>query len=358
MIPTVAVFYDWLNQWGGAEKVLLDILSIYPQAELFTLVHDPLKTPWLPKNIKINTSFINHLPGAKNNPIIYTPLYDIALEQFDFSPFNIIISTTSTIGHCLLTPPTSLFICYYHNINRHLYFGNYPLLQPLLKIFRHFDFIYSRRPDYSFCNSHTVRKRIQKYFKITPRVINPGIDTTFFSYKPTKKSDYFLIVSRLVPHKNIDIAVRACQQLHLNLKIIGTGRQLNYLKSISNPEYIEFLGQVSDTQLRQHYRQAMALICPQVEDFGLTPLEANSCGTPVIALKKGGIADTVIENQTGIFFSHQTVTSLAQALKNFKTTNFDPANIRRLSLHFSHKVFMLHFRQTINRLWQKHQTTI
>ena len=121
MKPRVALFYDWLNQWGGAEKVLLDLIELYPDAPIFTLVYDPKKTSWLPKNKKIISSFINRLPFSNSNPIFYTPFYSIVLEQFDFSQYDIVISTTSTIGHCLVTPPHTLYVCYFHNINRYIY---------------------------------------------------------------------------------------------------------------------------------------------------------------------------------------------------------------------------------------------
>ena len=126
--PKVALFYDWLNQWGGAEKVLLDLIKLYPKAPIYTLVHDPKKTNWLPKKTKVITSFINKLPFSKNNPIFYTPFYSIALEQFDFSDFDIVISTTSTIGHCLLIPSKTLFVCYFHNVNRHIYQKKYTII--------------------------------------------------------------------------------------------------------------------------------------------------------------------------------------------------------------------------------------
>ena len=184
--PRVAVFYDWLNQWGGAEKVLLDILKIFPDAVLFTLIHDPKNTPWLPENQKIIASFINQLPNAKKNPIYYTPLYVPAIEQFDFSEFDIVISTTSTVGHALITPAQSLFVCYFHNINRYLYDTpkKFRYLKPLLKSYQKYDRIFSHRPDHIFCNSKTVQNRIAKHYGLSSEIINPGIDLELFSPLP------------------------------------------------------------------------------------------------------------------------------------------------------------------------------
>lgn len=346
----VAIFYDWLNQWGGAEKVLLSILKIYPQSDIYTLVHDPKKTKWLPPSHKIFTSFINKLPCSKNNPIFYAPFYALALEQFDFSQYDIVISTTSTIGHCLLTQPKTLFVCYYHNINRHLY------SHQLLSFYQKIDKIYARRPDFNFCNSKTVQNRILSTFGKKSTVINPGINTSFFVPKPSLRK-YFLVVSRLVPHKRIDLAILACQKLKQKLIIIGSGRQEKYLKKISNSQYVKFAGSVNDLQLLNYYQHATALICPQVEDYGLTPLESMACGTPIIAFNDGGIKETVINYKTGLFFDHQTVDSLINCLKLFSKTKLNPKVIRQHSLKYSENQFMLHFKKELDTLWQQHQNT-
>ncbi|MBP9817778.1 glycosyltransferase [Candidatus Shapirobacteria bacterium] len=358
----VAIFYDWLNQWGGAERVLLNILKIYPNADLYTLVYDPQKTSWLPKKQKVFTSFINYLPFSKLNPIFYTPIYDIALEKFDFSGYDLVISATSVEGHCLLTPPQTLFVCFFHNINRHLYSTpkKYFLLQPLLKIYRHIDKIYSRRPDLVLCNSKTVSNRIQKHYQINPAIINPGINTGFFC--PSKhialSTKYFLIVSRLVPHKKIDLAIKACLALNQKLIIVGTGRDLYRLKKISNNNpLIQFVGQVKDSTLVNYYQNCQALICPQLEDFGITPLEAQACGKPVIAYGRGGNLET-ISQKTGVFFHHQTTLSLVDALKKFNTKKFNSQDCRHQAEKFSEARFMLNFKKTIDQQWAKHQNKL
>ena len=356
--PRVAVFYDWLNQWGGAEKVLLDILQIFPQATVFTLNYHPKKTSWLPSSIKVIPSFINHLPLSHQNPIIYTPLYPLALEKFDFSQFDIVISTTSTVGHCLLTPPSTLFVCYFHNVNRYLYQTpkQFKFLTPFLKHYQQIDFIYGQRPDYCLCNSNTVKNRIQSAYHRPAQVIYPGVDTSFFvPAKKPQNSDYFLIVSRLVEHKKIDLAIRACQQTNKKLIIVGDGRcrrQLIKLADKSPHSQTTFTGKVSPKKLLYLYQNCQALICPQIEDFGLTPLEAQACGKPVIAFNKGGLTETVISDKTGIFFNHQTTNSLAQALIKFNPQNFSTTDCTQNAAKFSRKNFMLNFKQTINQLWR------
>lgn len=360
----VAIFYDWLNQWGGAEKVLLDILKIYPQAEIFTLIHNPKKTKWLPKKHKIHTSFIQKLPFAHKIKLFYTPFYAFALEQFNFSNFDLIISTSSVIGYSLLTSSNSLFICYLHNTNRYLYQTptQFKFLQPLLNIYKRTDFIYSQRPDYLLCNSQTVQKRILKNYHRQSQIVYPGIDLSLF--KPTIKTNkdkYFLIVSRLVKHKRIDIAIKACHQLNLKLIIVGQGRDqqqlFNLVKEIKSKN-VTFVGKVKNQQLLSFYQNCQALICPQLEDFGLTPLEAQACGKPVIAFNRGGITETVINNKTGLFFNYQNTKSLIKTLKKFSLKNFKKTDCINNAKRFSQSSFMLNFKKVIKQLWQQHQNTI
>lgn len=360
----IAIFYDWLNQWGGAERVLLDILKIYPQATIFTLIHNPLKTDWLPPNTKIITSFINKLPFSKNNPIFYTPLYSFALEKFDFSKFDIVISTTSSLGHCLLTPPNTLFVCYLHNTNRYLYQTppKYKFLSPLLKNYQKTDFIYAQRPDYLLCNSKTVQSRIKINYQRDSETIYPGVDVDYFCPSTTKiKSDYFLVVSRLVAHKKIDLAIKACHLLKKKLIIVGSGREKNKLVNLKNKlndQNIIFMGKVSDKKLKSLYQNCKALICPQIEDYGLTPLEAQACGRPVIAYNQGGITETVINGKTGILFKYQTVKSLILALLKFEQQSFSLNDCTTNAKKFSIENFVLNFKHTIDTLWQKHRHTI
>lgn len=353
-MPKIALFYDWLNQDGGAEKVLLSLIKLYPQAPIFTLVHQPQKTTWLPKNTKIITSFINQLPFSQNNPLFYTPFYDLALEQFDFSQYDIIISTTSVVGHCLLTLPSTLFVCYYHNLNRYLYSTpkRYSFLRPLLNIYKKFDYIYSRRPDYSLCNSQTVHQRLKKQFNLDIPIINPGVNTEFFKPINNPDNNFFLIVSRLVPHKNFDIVIKAFNSLPYRLIVIGTGREFSHLQSLAkNNPRIKFLGYISDRQKLKYYQNCQALICPQLEDFGITPIEAQACGKPVIALGHGGNTETIVNHQTGIFFDKPTVTHLKKAIQEFLSIKFNPTKCRQNSLKFSESSFMLNFKKTIDHLW-------
>jgi len=358
--PKIALFYDWLNQWGGAEKVLLDLIKLYPKAPIYTLIYDPKKTKWLPKDVKIIPSFLNKLSPSKKNTVLHTPLYSTAVRNFDFSKFDIVISTSSTVGHHLSVPKKTIFLCYLHNVNRHIYQQKYLWpLSYLISKYKQKDEIYAKNPDYFFCNSKTVQERIKNNYKRKAKVIYPGIDTSFFvPSKNISKEKYFLIVSRLVSHKKIDIAIKACHQLNKKLYIVGTGRDKNKLNKLINSlknKNVKLLGQIDNNKLLNLYQGCLALICPQLEDFGLTPIEAQACGKPIIAYNKGGLTETIINGKTGIFFNHQTVEDLISAIEIFNPTNFSKKLCRQNANRFSNQSFMLNFKKEVDFIWKNHQ---
>jgi len=343
--PKVAIYYDWLNQWGGAERVLLDLLDIYPQADIFTLTYNETKTQWLPKNHKIISLNLK-------NKLLYSPFYAYKLEQINFSSYDLIISTTSNIGHCFITQPQTRYICYFHNINRYLYQHPPNLLKPLLIFYRKIDKIYSSRPDYIFCNSKNVASRIEANYNRKAQIVYPGIDTQLFKPNNLAPQNYFLIVSRLVEHKKIDLVVKTFINSPYQLKIVGTGREENYLKCLAqSSNNIEFYNHIDDHQLINFYQNCSGLIYPQEEDFGLTSLEVQSCGRGVIAYHRGGALETVIENKTGIFFEHQTVNSLTEAIEKYLKQPPKTTDCRQQALNFDRHAFMLNFKKQIDSLW-------
>jgi len=341
----IAIYYDWLNQWGGAERVLLDLLEIYPQADIYTLTYDPAKTSWIPKNHKVISLNLK-------NKLIYTPFYANKLEQIDFSSYDLVISTTSTIGHCFLTLPQTLYVCYFHNINRYLYQHPPILLKPILNQYKKIDQIYSIRPDYLFCNSQNVANRIKKHYRRNAQVIYPGIDTKKFIPNDQKPQNYFLVVSRLVTHKKIDLVINTFKNSAYHLKIVGSGREGDYLKCLAKDyKNIEFYEQIDDNQLINLYQNCLALIYPQEEDFGLTSLEVQSCGRGVIAFNRGGAKETIINNKTGIFFEQQNISSLSFAIEKFLKFPPSSTNCRQQALNFDRHHFMLNFKKQIDSLW-------
>jgi len=345
----VAVYYDWLNQWGGAERVLLDILTLYPKADIYTLFYDPQKCNWLPKGHKIFSLNLK-------NKLIYTPFYAPKMEQIDFSQYDILISTTSNIGHCFLTQPQTLYVCYFHNVNRYLYQNPPKLLKPILKIYQQVDKILANRPDSLICNSKNVQRRIETNYKRQASIIHPGIDIDKFVPSNEVSKNYFLIVSRLVSHKKIDLAIKAFNHTDYQLKIVGQGREEGYLKCLaSDNKNITFINQVSDQELLGLYQNCTALIYPQEEDFGLSALEAQACGRGVIAYNQGGAKETVIDQKTGIFFNHQNQDSLLQAIEKYLNNPPSTQNCRTQASKFDHNSFMLKFKKQIDSLWSTKQ---
>lgn len=343
----IAIYYDWLNQWGGAERVLLDLLQLYPSADLYTLDYQPEKCPWLPQNHHINSLNLK-------NKLIYSPFYTYKLEQIDFSAYDILISTTSHVGHSFLTLPKTLFICYFHNINRYLYQKPPQLLKPLLKKYQNLDKIYGQRPDFLFCNSQNVATRIKNHYGREATIIYPGIDLK--KYIPTGElpQPYFLVVSRLVPHKKIDLVIESFRESQYQLKIVGSGREEKYLKCLAQDcQNIQFLSKVSEEELIKLYQNCTALIYPQEEDFGLSAIEAQACGRGVIAFNQGGAKETIIDHKTGILFDQQDKESLLLAIQKYLKSPPRSSEIRLQAEKFNRNDFMLNFKKQVDNLWSK-----
>lgn len=348
----IAIYYDWLNQWGGAERVLLDLLEIYPEADLYTLDYQPDKCPWLPKNHRVFSLNLK-------NKLFYSPFYAFKLEQIDFSAYDILISTTATVGHCFLTLPKTLFICYFHNINRYLYQNPPILLKPLLKKYQNIDKVYGQRPDYLFCNSQNVATRIERNYQRKATIIYPGIDLNKFTPNNQSAQPYFLIVSRLVPHKKIDLAVEAFADSQYQLKIVGRGRESAYLKCLAKGlNNIEFIEEVTEPELIKLYQNCTALIYPQEEDLGLSALEAQACGRGVIAYNRGGALETIINGKTGILFDRQDKPSLLLAIEKYLKSPPKSDETRLQAQKFNRQNFMLNFKKQVDSLWSKRQTVV
>ena len=323
----VALVHDHLAQTGGAEKVLKVFADIFPEATIYTLLADKVKTDTYLEGRRIDTSVIQKLPGGVNHYKWYLPLMPMAVEFFDLSEYDLVISDTSSFAKGVITLPDVPHICYCHTPTRYLWSDAHSYLNELkynkwlkkiiarvLVKLRQWDFLAASRVDYFVANSRTVAKRISKYYRRESQVIYPPVET-----------DNFLAGCRLVPYKRIDLVVEAFKELgpDYRLKVFGDGLDLSRLKKIAGEaENIEFLGRVSDDQKAVYYSRAQAFINPQEEDFGITPLESMASGRPVIAYRKGGATETVKEGETGIFFDEQTPASLVAAVKSFRSENF------------------------------------
>lgn len=356
----LAFVYDRINKIGGAERVLNTLHEILPEAPFYTAVYDPQRAAYA-KDWDVRPSFLQNIPLAKNHHEWFVWAAPFAFESFNFDDFDVVISVTSAEAKGIITKPETLHICYCLTPTRYLWshaheYGHQLLLSKL----RAWDYIAAQRPDHYLAISRTVQSRIQKYYHRDSDIIYPGINTNFFkpsalSLKPSAR--YFLIVSRLVLYKNIDIAIQACNELELPLKIVGTGSDLKRLKKLAGST-VEFLGQLTDQDLLGYYQGCQALILPGEEDFGLTILEALSCGKPVIAYRGGGAAELIEEGTTGAFFATLSLQSLIQTLKIFNQSRYNPQTLHQQALQFNQDKFKKHFKIKINELWQEHQVSL
>ena len=362
----IAVVHDWLVGRRGGEKVLEEILHALEQKflegeiEIFTLVYKRGSQREIIEKYKINISFIQKLPFGLKKYRNYLPFFPAAIESFDLKGFDLIISSSHAVAKGVIPPPGVFHLSYCHTPMRYIwdhystYFGN---KKGLKKIFystissylRLWDQTSSERVDYFIANSENVKNRIKRYYNRDSEVIYPPVDTAFFKCENTVKEDYFLVVSAMVPYKNIDLVIKTFNYLKLPLKIVGTGPEERKLKRMAKNN-IDFLGYVEDRELKELYCKSRALVFPTEEDFGIVPVEAQSCGIPVIAFRKGGALETIIEDETGIFFEELTVESLSDAIDKFLNKRFNNVLIRENALKFSSENFKKRFSQTLDKI--------
>lgn len=345
-----ALVYDRINKWGGAERVLLALHELFPDAPLYTSVYDKKNAPWAEK-FNIKTSFLQNIPYAKSHHELIPFLMPIAFEQFNFDEYDLVISITSESAKGIITKPKTHHICYCLTPTRYLwsgydeYFKN-PLFRhissPITSYLKTWDKIAANRPDTFIAISNEVKKRIKKYYEKDSDIIYPPVlleeNNAPSQHKKKENYPYFLVVSRLVAYKKIELAIKSCNALNLPLKIIGTGKEEKNLKKIAGPS-ITFLGNVTDQALSLYYKNCNALIFPGTEDFGLTILEAQKYGKPVIAYKAGGALETIKEGKTGLFFTSPETSSLTRALQNFDNYQFDSQACKEQAASFSFKNF-------------------
>jgi glycosyltransferase involved in cell wall biosynthesis len=344
----VALVQDFLVHMRGAERVLRVLSDIFPDADVYTLVADPrlAATEW--KGHRVVTSSADRLPLARRVYRALLPLYPYAIERFDLSEYDLVLSHTMGFAHGVITQPTTCHIAWCMSPMR--YAWNYyhgflaarsPLqrvvLQVMLHRMREWDRNASRRVDYFLANSEVTRRRILKFYGREAQVLHPPIDASAF-HLADSYDDFYLIVSALMPYKRLDVAVEAFTRLGLPLKIIGTGSDAKRLKSMAGPT-VEFLGWRSDREVREAYARCQAFIMTADEDFGLTPLESQASGRPVIAYGSGGALETIVDGVTGVFYGRQTADALADAVRTFDARAFRPATLREHALRFDVSAF-------------------
>lgn len=360
----IALVHDHLAQDGGAEKVLKVLSEMFPDAPIYTLLYEKKNADKHYRHRRIETSIIQKLPGGISHYQWYMPFMPMAVEFFDFSGFDLVISDSSSFAKGVITSSHTLHICYCHTPTRYLWSDTHQYIDELkynkyfkkiislaLNYIRIWDKLAADRVDRYIANSHFVAGRIKKYYRRESAVIYPPVETGRFKIAETA-GDYFLIGGRLSPYKRVDIVIEAFKQTNKKLKIFGGGVDLEHLKDLARGhENIEFLGLVDDTAKAELYSRAIAFINPQEEDFGITAVEAQASGRPVIAYKRGGALETVVEGVTGTFFNEQTADSLAKAVAGFDASKFSPSEIKRRAEQFGTERFKREIRGFIDKEW-------
>ena len=334
--------------------------------DLFALLANPAAVPLALRELSVTTSFLQRLPGSRRWYRYYAPLFPLAVESFDLSAYDLVISSDASAVKGVITRPETCHICYCHSPMRyawnlsHEYLGDPRSLRHWimalgLHYLRLWDYSASSRVDYFVANSLTVRDRIRKYYRRNAAVIYPPCDLGIFAIE-SKVDDYYLFVGRLVSYKRADIAVKAFSQNGHRLIVVGEGPEENRLKSMA-AKNVELLGRISDDQLAQLYASCKALVFPGEEDFGLVPVEAQACGRPVIAFRKGGALESVIEDETGLFFNHQTPEALNTVVAEFERgmDRFCPDAARRNARRFNKERFQEEMTFFIQRSLDDHQ---
>ncbi len=345
----VAFVIDYLVQFGGGERVLLDMLSLYPNSDVYTPVYLE-NTPSLAvfKEYSVKTSFINRLPFKKHY-MYYLPLFPIAVETMDFRMYDLVISISSAWAKGIITSDETCHISYILTPTRFLWHNYHALmhdkkglmkkiLYKILHEMRKWDYQSAQRPDYLIADSSIVQKRIKRYYNRNAEIINSGINTDFFTPSDEEKGDFYLLASRIKSHKSIHTAVEAFAKMNKPLLVVGEGKIYPYLRKVWK-DNIKFLGRVDDTVLRDLYRRARGVVFPSYEDFGLIPLESIACGTPVIALNKGGVKETMKDGVTGVLYNEDKIEDIIRAVKRFESMSFNKATLREGSLKYSNKNF-------------------
>ncbi len=366
----VCFVYDRVNKWGGAERVLQELHALWPDAPLYTAVYHRHTAAWA-DDFNVIPSFLQRIPGAATHHEYLANLAPYAFESFDLSAFDVVISVTSAEAKGVITGPHQLHICYLLTPTRYLwsqteayatqYGGPGPagwLRKVGMQILRGWDRIAASRPDKMVTISHEVAMRCQTYYhRNADAVIYPPVDTGRFFAHPQScmhpVPGYFLAVSRLVPYKRLDIAIQACNQLKERLIIVGIGSEMKHLQAIAGPT-IEFKGSVTEEELNCLYHHANAFLFPQVEEFGISAVEAQAAGLSVIAFNRGSSREIIIPDKTGILFHEQTVDSMMKAIRTWKNHTWYDKTSKEHAVQFDKNEFKHTFKQFVEDSWKQH----
>jgi glycosyltransferase involved in cell wall biosynthesis len=346
----VAIVHDWLTIPGGSEQVVLELLEMFPAAELFTSIYDPAPWPTQIKDRPVHSSFLNRLPGARRHYPKLLPLMSTAFRSFDLSGFDLVLSSSHACAKNVKAPAGALHVCYCHTPMRYAWEEGFldgeevpgalrRLLPPLLARLRREDLRGAAGPHVFVANSRHVAERIERYYGRSSTVVNPPVDVGHYLELTRTPSDYYLAFGRVVPYKRVDLAVAACAQAGRTLKVAGDGRALEAVRAQAQTASVEFLGKVSDEERDRLLAGARALLFPGEEDFGIVPVEAQAAGVPVIAYGVGGAVETVVDGGTGVLFAEHSAAALAAAIERFEGLTLPESEVRENARRFGRERF-------------------
>lgn len=356
----VAITADWLNTSGGGERVLMQLHRMFPDAPVYTTVCDRSAIPAAMREWDIRTSFLQRVPFAKRRHQPFLPLMPLAFEQFDMSGYDLVITTSSACAKGVITRPGALNVCYCYTPCRYIWdlYHEYTrgmrtraLVAPVAHWLRLWDRLSADRVDHFIGISHEVAARIRRHYRREPEVIYPPVDVDRIRPNGRPPEDFYLVVSRLVPYKRVELAVQAASRLGRRLLVVGDGSERRRLEALAGPT-VEFLGRRDDDEVADLLARCRAFLFPGWEDFGIAPVEAQAAGRPVVAYGRGGAAETVVDGATGVLFDEQTVEALAAAMLRAEEASFDPAVCRRNAERFGSDVFRAQLGAAIERQLQ------
>ncbi len=366
----VGIVHEWLASYAGSEKVIEQMLEVFPAAEIYSLVDFlPEKDrAWLADH-KIHTSFIQRLPFARRKFRGYLPFMPLAIEQFDLAPHDVVISSNHAVAKGVITRADQLHISYVHTPIRYawdlkdqylresgLTWGlRSTIVRIIMHYIRRWDVVAANRVDKFVANSHYVARRIWKTYRREAEVIYPPVDIEAYPFCE-QKEDFYVTASRLVPYKKVDLIVEAFTKNGLPLMVIGDGPDMKKIAKLAGKN-VTLLGYQSQEKMTELMQRAKAFVFAADEDFGITPVEAQACGTPVIAYGRGGVTETVVDGETGMFFAEQTPESLNAAVARFESmaSTFEPELIRKHAEQFGIERFRRELWELVDREWKKFQ---
>ena len=371
----IAIVHDWLVTYAGAERVLAEMIACYPEADIFAVIDflKPQDRGFL-KGKHVTTSWLQKLPGAQKFYQRYLPLMPWAIESLDLRPYDLVISSSHAVAKGVRLAPHQLHVCMCYTPMRYAWDLRAAYLKDaglnaglkawlanwVLDRIQKWDFDNSKKVHHFLAISNYIAERIARCYGRSSVLVYPPVDVEGFALKTAPTQNYFITASRLVPYKNVALIIKAFAQMpDLHLKVVGTGSEFEQCKMLAGPN-VEMLGFLPHDELMQQIQGAQAFIFAADEDFGIAPLEAQACGTPVIAFAKGGALETVAVNArpTGLFFQAQTESSIAQAVRSFNPQNFQAIDCRDNALKFSAANFRLNFKQQIDLFWHEFQKPV